>query len=64
MWRVEPACCNTCAPCFCSPFDLVALAATALTLVAVPLLYYEYFKNRPCPLGSGSDIEKIDPEKL
>jgi multidrug efflux pump subunit AcrB len=41
-----------------------ALAATALTLVAVPLLYYEYFKNRPCPLGSGSDIEKIDPEKL
>ncbi len=41
-----------------------ALAATALTLVAVPLLYYEYFKNQPCPLGSGSDIEKTDPEKL
>ncbi|MBI5848861.1 MAG: efflux RND transporter permease subunit [Nitrospirae bacterium] len=41
-----------------------ALAATALTLVAVPLLYYEYFKDRPCPLGSGSDIEKIDPETL
>ncbi len=37
-----------------------AIAATALTLVAVPLLYYEYFKSRPCPLGPGSDIEKID----
>jgi len=40
-----------------------ALAATALTLVAVPLLYYEYFKHQPCPLGYGSDIEKIDPGK-
>ena len=36
-----------------------ALAATALTLVAVPLLYYEYFKNRPCPMGTGSDNAKI-----
>jgi len=27
-----------------------AVAATALTLVAVPLLYYEFFKKRSCPL--------------
>ncbi|MBI5557707.1 MAG: efflux RND transporter permease subunit [Deltaproteobacteria bacterium] len=27
-----------------------AVAATALTLVAVPLLYFEFFRNRPCPL--------------
>lgn len=27
-----------------------AVAATLLTLVAVPLLYYEYFKSRACPL--------------
>ncbi len=27
-----------------------AVAATALTLVVVPLLYYEFFKNKPCPL--------------
>ncbi|MBW2506075.1 MAG: efflux RND transporter permease subunit, partial [Deltaproteobacteria bacterium] len=27
-----------------------AVAATALTLIAVPLLYYEFFKKRPCPL--------------
>lgn len=27
-----------------------AVAATVLTLVAVPLLYYEYFKSRECPL--------------
>ena len=26
-----------------------AVAATALTLVAVPLLYYEFFKRKPCP---------------
>jgi multidrug efflux pump subunit AcrB len=26
-----------------------AVAATALTLVAVPLLYYEAFRKRPCP---------------
>ncbi len=26
-----------------------AVAATALTLVAVPLIYYEVFKRRPCP---------------
>ncbi len=41
-----------------------AVAATALTLVAVPLLYYEYFKSRPCPLGAASEIEESDTEKL
>ncbi len=28
-----------------------AIAATALTLLAVPLLYYEFFKNKACPLN-------------
>ncbi len=27
-----------------------AVAATGLTLIAVPLLYYEFFRNRACPL--------------
>ncbi|TAN39556.1 MAG: efflux RND transporter permease subunit [Nitrospirae bacterium] len=27
-----------------------AVAATVLTLIAVPLLYFEYFSRRPCPL--------------
>ncbi|HTR45029.1 MAG TPA: efflux RND transporter permease subunit, partial [Thermodesulfovibrionales bacterium] len=27
-----------------------AIAATGLTLIAVPLLYYEFFRNRVCPL--------------
>jgi multidrug efflux pump subunit AcrB len=27
-----------------------AVAATALTLIAVPLLYYEFFKKKSCPL--------------
>ncbi len=26
-----------------------AVASTLLTLIAVPLLYYEFFKNKPCP---------------
>jgi len=30
-----------------------SVAATALTLVAVPLLYYEFFKTRPYPLKDG-----------
>jgi len=34
-----------------------AVAATALTLIAVPLLYYEFFKNKPCPLDD-DDGEK------
>jgi len=28
-----------------------AVAATALTLVAVPLLYFEFFRKKPCPLA-------------
>ncbi|MDA8156127.1 MAG: efflux RND transporter permease subunit [Actinomycetota bacterium] len=37
-----------------------AISATALTLVAVPLLYYEFFKNKPCPMSkeNGPDVEK------
>jgi hypothetical protein len=30
-----------------------AVAATALTLIAVPLLYYELFRDKPCPLAKG-----------
>jgi Cu/Ag efflux pump CusA len=30
-----------------------AVAATLLTLVAVPLLYYEVYKNRPRPMKKG-----------
>jgi multidrug efflux pump subunit AcrB len=30
-----------------------AVAATALTLVAVPLLYYEFFNKKVCPLKEG-----------
>jgi multidrug efflux pump subunit AcrB len=29
-----------------------AVAATALTLLAVPLLYFGFFKNKPCPLDN------------
>ena len=39
-----------------------AVAATALTLVAVPLLYYELFRNRPCPLPHGEETV-ADKEK-
>jgi multidrug efflux pump subunit AcrB len=28
-----------------------AVAATGLTLIAVPLLYYEFFRNKECPLS-------------
>jgi len=35
-----------------------AVAATALTLVAVPLLYYEYFKDKPCPLKADDRTER------
>ncbi len=41
-----------------------AVAATALTLVAVPLLYYEYFKDQPCPLDAEQNIEKSASETL
>jgi multidrug efflux pump subunit AcrB len=35
-----------------------AVAATALTLIAVPLLYFEFFKRKPRPL-SGQGTEQI-----
>ncbi len=35
-----------------------AVAATALTLIAVPLLYYEFFKERVCPLRAEEFEEK------
>ena len=28
-----------------------AVAATALTLIAVPLLYFEFFRKKPCPMA-------------
>jgi multidrug efflux pump subunit AcrB len=34
-----------------------AIAATGLTLIAVPLLYYEFFKNRVCPLRKEEKAE-------
>ena len=40
-----------------------AVAATALTLVAVPLLYYEFFRSRSCPLPMGEDGEN-DKENI
>jgi multidrug efflux pump subunit AcrB len=40
-----------------------AVAATALTLVAVPLLYYEFFKERVCPLKAEQfEMDKEDEE--
>jgi multidrug efflux pump subunit AcrB len=40
-----------------------AVAATVLTLLAVPLLYFEFFQHRPCPLaeqtGEGCEVEEI-----
>jgi multidrug efflux pump subunit AcrB len=36
-----------------------ALAATALTLIAVPLLYYEFFKDKICPLR----VEEFEMKK-
>jgi len=35
-----------------------AVAATALTLVAVPLLYYEFFRHRQCPLVSEEEEQQ------
>ena len=34
-----------------------AVAATGLTLVAVPLLYYEFFKTKTCPLQTDDSID-------
>lgn len=39
-----------------------AVAATVLTLVAVPLLYYEFFRNRPCPLKAELKEEEAEKE--
>ncbi|MDH4233146.1 MAG: efflux RND transporter permease subunit, partial [Nitrospirota bacterium] len=39
-----------------------AVAATALTLIAVPLLYYEFFRDKVCPLKA-EEIEPGDEEK-
>ncbi len=36
-----------------------AVAATLLTLIAVPLLYYEFFNKKVCPLGA----EEMEAEK-
>jgi multidrug efflux pump subunit AcrB len=38
-----------------------AIAATLLTLIAVPLLYYEFFKNRVCPLRA-EEVEMKEQE--
>ncbi|MCJ7599952.1 MAG: efflux RND transporter permease subunit, partial [Desulfobulbaceae bacterium] len=35
-----------------------AVAATALTLVAVPLLYFEFFRNRQCPLAGEEEEQE------
>jgi len=35
-----------------------AVAATTLTLIVVPILYYEFFKKRPCPLSDEECEEK------
>jgi multidrug efflux pump subunit AcrB len=43
-----------------------AVAATVLTLLAVPLLYFEFFQHRPCPLaeqtGEACEVEEIHTE--
>jgi multidrug efflux pump subunit AcrB len=42
-----------------------AVAATALTLVAVPLVYYEFFRNRSCPEREEEfDEKKEEREEL
>ena len=35
-----------------------AVAATALTLIAVPLLYFEFFRHRKCPLADEEETEE------
>jgi len=37
-----------------------AVAATALTLIAVPLLYFEFFKQKPCPMAEQMGYGEID----
>ena len=38
-----------------------AVASTILTLVAVPLLYYEFFRNKTCPISKEPE-KNVDPE--
>jgi hypothetical protein len=43
-----------------------AVAATGLTLIAVPLLYYEFFNKKVCPLhddGIGLKIGEKERQK-
>ena len=44
-----------------------AVGATALTLIAVPLLYFEFFRKRPCPMaeqmGESCDAEPEQSEE-
>lgn len=40
-----------------------AVAATGLTLVAVPLLYYEFFRNRVCP-AKADDVEEKAEQRI
>jgi multidrug efflux pump subunit AcrB len=40
-----------------------AVASTALTLIAVPLLYYEFFKNKTCPLKKEPEPEEEDIQR-
>lgn len=41
-----------------------AVAATALTLIAVPLLYYEFFKERVCPLKADEFEQKKEEAEV
>ncbi len=40
-----------------------AIAATGLTLIAVPLLYYEFFKNKVCPVREEEKAEQKEHEE-
>ena len=35
-----------------------AVASTILTLIAVPLLYFEFFKNKKCPVEKNKNLEE------
>jgi len=39
-----------------------AVAATALTLVAVPLLYYEFFRNEPAPVCESDNTGSVEEQ--
>jgi hypothetical protein len=46
-----------------------AVGATVLTLIAVPLLYFEFFQKKPCPMaeqmGESCEVEtkQLEEEK-